>query len=389
MNKKRISTNNILQVIVLVLLLVAVAIRGGANLKWLFTQAEEEIPAYTLIDIKKIYPNANSFSVNRNNVIEVKDNTEKIIAELICSSDFGVKHNGYAGEVPVLIEFKDLKSISAVHLLPNNEAEDYIQQIKNKNLLQAWNGYMISDSTSLLNVDGISGATYSSNAIIRNVIDTVASFKSEESNFAEITFSTVFRIFLTIVLIILSLYMFLGGKFKKYYIYYSILVLLVFGIWLKQMFSMGLFYNWLTKGVSLTNNLELIAILILSISMALLGKRRYYCNYICPMGALQLLINKISPFKKYSFVNFKISGFTLKMIYLSFIGISLVLGFTLPLFEMEPFYAFSFSVASNIMLLAGVLIVVLSLFFNRPWCNLCPTGCLLDIVPSITTKNEK
>lgn len=103
-----------------------------------------------------------------------------------------------------------------------------------------------------------------------------------------------------------------------------------------------------------------------------------------------MLASKVSPFKKRSF-KLRISVVTLRAIYLTFIWVTLLLGFSLPLFNMEPFVAFSIQVASTLMLVAGAAIVVLSLFFNRPWCQLCPTGCLLDSVPSIkkSKKDEK
>ncbi len=380
------SINGILQLVVFTLLLVAVAIRGGATFSWI--QTKDEVPNYTITDIKMIYPDAESLASNRDKSISVKDNDGKVIAEFICSSDFDVSHFGYSGEVPLIIELANRTTVLGVHLLRNNETADYIQLIKNKNLLQAWNGYTLNDTIVSLSVDAISGATMSSDAIINNTMDTLSAFGSvKHKSLASLRFANLARILLGMLLIALSLIMYFRAKLKKYYLYYSALVLLVMGVWLKQMLSMGLLHNWLVSGTSLNNNITLIMILILSIGMTLLGYRRYYCNYLCPMGALQLLVSKVSPFKKRS-LNFKISNITLKTIYLYFILISLLLGFALPLFEMEPFYAFSFSVASTIMLLSGVLIIILSLFFNRPWCKLCPTGCLIDSIPSIYKKEN-
>jgi len=181
--------------------------------------------------------------------------------------------------------------------------------------------------------------------------------------------------------------MVIQNKLKKGYWFYLLLVFIVPGLWFKQMLSVDLLHNWLTHGIPTRTNIELLVILLLSIAMSVLGYRKYYCNYLCAMGAVQLLAAKISPFKKRSF-NLKISVVSLRTLYLTFIWVSLLLGFSLPLTYMEPFMAFSFTVVSVFMLIAGVAIVVLSLFFNRPWCQLCPTGCLLDAVPSIQTKNK-
>ena len=130
-----------------------------------------------------------------------------------------------------------------------------------------------------------------------------------------------------------------------------------------------------------------MVILSISVVLAIAGHKKYYCTYLCPMGAVQMLVSKASPFKKRN-LKLKISVLTLRNIYLTFIWVSLILGFALPLSNLEPFIAFSFKVASWIMLSAGGVIILLSLFFNRPWCQLCPTGCLLDSIPSVKSNRK-
>jgi NosR/NirI family transcriptional regulator, nitrous oxide reductase regulator len=135
------------------------------------------------------------------------------------------------------------------------------------------------------------------------------------------------------------------------------------------------------------SNWDLLVVMILSVIMGLLGYRKYYCNYLCPMGAVQVLVAKLSPFTKRS-ASIKISVVTLRTVYLTFIWVSLLLGFALPLSDMEPFMAFSFRMAGTVMLGAGILIVLLSLVFNRPWCQFCPTGCLLDSIQPMVKSSK-
>lgn len=347
---------------------------------------DNENSSYTLNDVKALFPEAAFFSKNSDKSISIKDDNGTKIGLLLCSKDLGINYNGYNGPLPLIIGIDRNQKVNGIILLPNQETRSYLQYIKSRNLLNRWTNQSLDTSLVFINVDAVSGATYSSSAIINTVKGTVSEYLKIKQN-QQIRWLSIVRIALTLLLIALALNMLFTKRLKKFYYYFLLIVIAVFGIWFKQMLSIGLLHTWLTKEIPLKSNIELICILLLSVIMSLLGHRKFYCNYLCPMGAVQVLVAKISPFKKRN-LNLKFSRLTLRGIYLIFIGMALLLGFTLPLYDMEPFSAFSFSIASIPMLCAGGAIVVLSLFFNRPWCQLCPTGCLLDSVPTITKKKK-
>ena len=58
----------------------------------------------------------------------------------------------------------------------------------------------------------------------------------------------------------------------------------------------------------------------------------------------------------------------------------LLFGFAPQLNYLEPFMAFSFKIASYGFFIAGGAIVIFSLFFTKPWCSVCATGCLIDTI---------
>ncbi|MCU4162642.1 4Fe-4S binding protein [Carboxylicivirga caseinilyticus] len=377
--RKQISQNSIYNYIVILLLLTAVAITGGAKFEWLKPSKE---PIYNLSDIKKVYPQAISFRKNTDKSLTILDVSNKAIGFALISEELEARSQGYAGNVPLLIAINAERMITGVHLLKNNETGDYIEHVVDKHLLDSWNRLPLDTNLMNIQVDAITGATRSSNAIIRNFEKTIGNYLLLEKQRIKISWSLILQITMTVVLILLSLNMVLRRKHKKIYIYYLVAVLGIMGLWLKQMLSLEVLHNWLSHGLPWQSNPLLIVILILSVAMAIAGHKKYYCNFLCPMGALQVLTAKISPFKKRPFP-VKLGVVTLRNIYLTYIWVSLILGFALPLANLEPFISFSFSVASIIMLGAGILIVLLSVFFNRPWCQLCPTGCLLDTIPSL------
>ncbi len=379
---RRISVNSIYSYIIIILILVAVAIRGGASFEWL---KPSDKPLYSLHDIQKAFPEANTFELMDDNSLAVFDKHNKTIGYALVSEDLNARYQGYAGIVPLIIALEKNYRVKAVFLLKNNETSEFIDHVNDVRLLDHWNNMPMDTTLLAMEVDVVSGATKSSQAIIRTFQYTAGNYLHMEKQEATTSLVRIIQVVLMFTLVVLSLSMSLKKRYKKIYTYYLLLVFIVLGLWLKKMLSLELFENWLTKGLPWQSNWELIIILLLAIAMAVSGHKKYYCNYMCPMGALQVLITKISPFKKRS-LSIKISSLTLRTIYLSFIWASLVLGFTMPLAKLEPFMAFSFKVASCIMLSTGGLIIIMSLFFNRPWCQLCPTGCLLDSIPSIKSK---
>ena len=58
--------------------------------------------------------------------------------------------------------------IVAVSLLPNKEDEPYLQRISDAGFLKRWQG-ISRDKAISLRIDSVTGATFSSNAIIQSV----------------------------------------------------------------------------------------------------------------------------------------------------------------------------------------------------------------------------
>ena len=73
---------------------------------------------------------------------------------------------GYAGPVPVKIYIKKNK-IEKVEVLKNQETPKYLAKVK-KALLTAWDGMSVKDAKAK-KVDGVTGATFTSQALIENV----------------------------------------------------------------------------------------------------------------------------------------------------------------------------------------------------------------------------
>lgn len=85
---------------------------------------------------------------------------------VINTTSLGQNVEGYNGTTPLKIYIRKNK-VEKIEALKNQETPKYFAKVK-KNLLEKWNGLKVKEA-STLKVDAVSGATISSDAVIKNV----------------------------------------------------------------------------------------------------------------------------------------------------------------------------------------------------------------------------
>ena len=86
---------------------------------------------------------------------------------LINTTTLCAKYDGYNGPTPLVIYLKD-KKVVKVEALPNRETPQYFLLLEDEKFFSRWNG-LTADKALELEVDTVSGATWSSDAVIHNV----------------------------------------------------------------------------------------------------------------------------------------------------------------------------------------------------------------------------
>ena len=97
-----------------------------------------------------------------NDGVMTKENGVYIVNTTKLSADV----QGYNGPTPIKIYIKGDK-IEKIEALPNDETPRFFEMVKT-GLLNKWNGMTVKQATNA-NVDAVTGATYSSNAVKENV----------------------------------------------------------------------------------------------------------------------------------------------------------------------------------------------------------------------------
>jgi hypothetical protein len=368
----------------LFILLAAVAISGGRD--FLFSKDAVEINV-GLAEIQEVYPEATHFAKNRYDAYEVYAANGQQSGTVFLSSNYS-QQLGYAGIVPLLIGVDVSLTISKIVVLPNNETGDYVEAIYSDKFIGNWQGVNLADAMHL-QVDVVTGATHTSKAVIAGVRHTASKvLDADVPVVGETKLWSSIKDLLFLVMVLSSLVMVFKKERGRYRTVYLLFVLAIMGLILNNLLSARLLHGWLLEGFAWRVHWQPIVVFGLALALALAGKRKFYCNYLCPMGALQELTNKITPFKKRKLPG-SFWGISIREIYLALIAGALLTGFTPELAYMEPFMFFSFNIIGIGIILFGAAIVVLSLFFSQPWCTVCPTGCLMDTMPLNKVKSTE
>ena len=308
---------------------------------------------------------------------------------------------GYGGPVPLKIHIKDGR-VAAVEAEPNAESPDFFNRAKE--LLNHWQGKSVDEALAE-EVDAVSGATFSSRAIIANMQRGLAYAKqrgqwgedgsvgalgtsappivgSEDGSVGALETSASPIVALIVVLLGAVVPLFYNNR--RLHLVQLAVNVVVLGLWTGTFVSYTLFLRVFSGGVSLSAIGAFAApllMLIVALIYPLAGRSGHYCANVCPFGSAQELAGKLSRRK------LRITPRVLKLLSVlrnllwGVLMALLLTGTCTAWIDYELFTAFLYSSASVWVTVLAVLFLVLSVWVPRPYCRfVCPTGALIKSV---------
>lgn len=300
--------------------------------------------------------------------------------EIINTTELGSKILGYGGTVPIEIFVRDGR-IDSIRALPNNETPEVFRRLYEENLMKVWNGHTLKEAASL-QVDGVSGATYSSNAVIGNVragVDYALGLQSVKPDHPSGFLASISLIAALIVILSGAVIpLFIHGNLR-YRLIQQILNVVILGFWAGVFIDYAMMLNFFAHGLSFTlAGVVTIVLLIIGLLYPVFNKPGHYCMWICPFGSLQELAGRIHKRKIRMSPGLLKTLDTFRSILWVVLLSLLFIGYGYQWIDYEIFTGFIVRSASWIVICVGILFVILSVFINRPFCRfVCPTGTLL------------
>ena len=297
--------------------------------------------------------------------------------------------NGYGGPMIVAVGVDLNGNILGVAIVRDNETPSYINEVLQSDFIQSFNGKSFQDPFQLYkDLDGVSGATYTSRGIANAVLKGSHQIAEDQLNLIapdQAAYKIKFGI-PEIVLVCLYAAGYVGHRrkfrFTKQVRWASMLSgMVILGFIYNQPLTLSVI-NKLLLGFWPTWQTHLYWYLLIGgiLFVSTADNKNPYCEWFCPFGAAQECMAAIGEAKAISpgrFRNFLL--WTQRG--LAWLAIILALIFRNPgLTSYEIFGAlFDFIGSSWQFALLGIILVA-SLFIRRPWCNyLCPLRPVMDL----------
>lgn len=169
------------------------------------------------------------------------------------TTELGKDIIGYGGTVPLVITLQDGR-IKSVEALPNSETPKFFESASV--LLSKWDGQTIEDAQQL-EVDGVSGATFTSKAIIENVqrgLQYAVNNPVKGSIWSDFDLSA--KAIAGLIVVLLAAIVPLFVRNKRYRIAQQILNVVVLGFWC------GSFLNYTSMVSYMSNGMNVIALIV-------------------------------------------------------------------------------------------------------------------------------
>ena len=240
---------------------------------------------------------------------------------------------------------------------------------------------MTIDEAARTQPDAVSGATYSSRAIIANMHRAMAYASANATTPNDLLADTPdAKTVAGLVVVMLAAIVPLLVRNRRYRTLQLVLNVAVLGFWCGTFLSWSLLVGFVSGGIDSWMSLIPIIMMATAFAYPLFGKKNYYCSNVCPCGSLQDLAGMAHRRKWHMSQKVARRLDYFRQGLFNVLVVLLVTGTWAEWMDYEVFSAFVFQTASAFVLVLGIVVVVLSLFVPRPYCRfVCPTGTLLRL----------
>jgi NosR/NirI family transcriptional regulator, nitrous oxide reductase regulator len=344
----------------------------------------------TTPEFERVFPTANRFE-------KINDLTYAAYASDYIGTPLGYvalgESYGYGGLMKVAVAVDLQGNVTGLEIVEDSESPEWLTMVYLSGFIESLIGKSYQDPFKLgEDIDGVTGATYSSGAIAGSVLQASRTLAKLDLGFA-LPEETAPRIIFGIPEITLALLFVVGYfghqrkfRYKKVVRWASMLVgLIVLGFIYNRPLTiahfnrilLGYFPPWQTNIYWYL----LVGGILLVFSV---DNKNPYCEWFCPFGAAQECVGAIggakirSPGNSKNFLLWIQRG-------LAWLAILLAVLFRNPgLSSYEVFGALFDRTGSSWQFALLGIVLVAALFIHRPWCTyLCPLRPVLDIYRTI------
>lgn len=351
-----------------------------------------------LAEVKPFFPDA--LRIRRGEPVddwfEILDQHGSVIGFFLRSSPAADAVHGFQGPTDFLAFFDNRKKLLRMAIrssFDNSEPEPFVRYVQEDDyfLAEQFQGKTLEELSAMdtEQVEGVSGATMTSDGIIRALQHLAAKVLEDEQRakaenekpgtFSWLRFGIRDAGALTILLLAFLMAFSRLRRIRRVRVLFQSALVGYLGFYNGDLLSQLLFYGWATNGVPWSTAIGILSISLAAILVPVFSRTNLYCHHICPFGAAQSLVGRMVREKKklprgmHRWLKL-IPGILIGLIFLS-----VLLGWDWNLSMFEPFDAFNPRVAGWASILIAVAGLGASVFYPQAYCKYgCPTGAMLE-----------
>lgn len=342
-----------------------------------------------LADARVLYPEAAAIRENaeRIHLWDALDVRGKLLGHFTRTAPFGDNVVGYQGPTDTLIGFDGDLKITRLAIRKTYETQKYVNYVREDYAFpEVFQGRHLEElakvSPRRSGVEGVSGATMTSQAIAEAVIRAVREAQKRRaapSDAWRISGRDLGTLLVTLFGLVIAVTHLRGSHGVR--VCWQLVLISYLGFLNGDMVSQSLLVGWAQAGMPWHTSLGMAVLTVAALAVPVLSKTQFYCSHVCPFGAAQELLKRRHRWQLS--LPHRISA-VLKAVPVGLLVWVLVVAFKqLPynLAAIEPFNAFVFRVAGWATIGVAIAGLSASLFVPMAYCKYgCPTGALLGFL---------
>lgn len=320
---------------------------------------------------------------------EVLSTNQKRLGIILSTSPASDDVVGYQGPTESLIALTTDATVLKVHVRKSFDNQPYVDYLNEdwswpelfKNLtLDELAQYDLEAN----GVEGVSGATFTSMAVARGVIQSAQHAKKKPHvregirtskwRLTAADYGTLGMIAFGVLIATTHLR---GIGWLR--IIYQLALIGYVGFMNGDLLSQAMLVGWVQNGIPWKTATRLVVLVGIAFTLPVITKRNVFCSHLCPHGALQQLARNRLKFQFHPSKNLKKLLSLIPVGLLAWVIVVAMLSLPYSLVDIEPFDAYLFRIAGWSAISIAIVGLIASLFVPMAYCKYgCPTGAMLE-----------
>lgn len=317
----------------------------------------------------------------------VTDAQQQWLGHLLSNSPAADQRIGYQGPTRAVLGLDREGKVIGLRVEESYDNDPYVGYVRDdywfRDLYQGESiEELASHSWEELGIEGVSGATMTSQAVAQGLLEAARRVhslqreqKHQQARQAEIRLQTLGTAIVLAFGVMLSFSRWRSSPWIRRP--FQIVLLVYLGLINGDLLSSAMAVGWAENGIPWQNALGLVLLSLAAVLLPLLAKQNVYCDHICPHGAAQQLLPRRWRWQRHPAWLRPVLQWLRPALLV--VIVAMALGrLDGQLVDLEPFDAYSWRAAAWPTITVAVVGLGISLFLPMGYCRYgCPTGAVL------------